>query len=218
MSRHDDDYEVIDPGALSRDVVYKLLIGTVVPRPIAWVSTLGDDGVANLAPFSAYTFVSTEPPLIAVSIGNFGLLEDAPLKDTIINIRSRKEFVVNVASNELADEMAITARPEKRHIDEFAKAGVTHAPCEVVTVPRVAEAPIAMECRLETVFQPGSDEVAIGRVVRWHIRKDLVLSRRRIDVEAMDPLGRLAGAYATIGSSFQLPRVGPKIVGNVAED
>jgi flavin reductase (DIM6/NTAB) family NADH-FMN oxidoreductase RutF len=211
-------HEVIDPAALTRDRVYKLLIGSVVPRPIAWVSSADSEGVANLAPFSAFTFVSTEPPMIAVAIGNFSLAEEGARKDTITNIRARREFVVNIASVQLGDALAMSARAMESHVDEFAVVGLTHGSCEVVSVPRVAEAPISMECTLESIIEPGSDEVVIGRIVRYHIRRDLVLERGRIDVEALDPLGRLAGAYSTIGDTYELPRVGPKVVGNPAED
>jgi flavin reductase (DIM6/NTAB) family NADH-FMN oxidoreductase RutF len=196
---------VLDPSDLHVNQVYKLLIGSVLPRPIAWVSSLSRDGVPNLAPFSFFTIVSCDPPMAAIVIGPHEYDVERPPKDTIVNIEATGDFVVNVVSVELGRNMAVSSRETERDLDEFVDAGVTASPGAVVRSPRVTEAGISMECVLETVLRPGSDDVVIGRIVRFHIREDLLLPNGRLDIEGLDPLGRLAGDYASIGQRFELP-------------
>jgi flavin reductase (DIM6/NTAB) family NADH-FMN oxidoreductase RutF len=196
---------VIDPDELDVDHVYKLLVGALVPRPIAWVSSADVEGVPNLAPFSFYTIVSCEPPMAAMVVGPHDYRDALPAKDTLVNVSTTGEFVINVVSVDLAESMAVTARRTPSDLDEFADAGVTPAPCRVVKVPRVLEAAISMECVLHEIVRPGSDDVVIGRIVRFHVREDLLTASGRIDVAALNPLGRLAGAYTSIGSVFELP-------------
>ena len=194
---------ILNPDELDTHSVYKLLSGAVVPRPIAWVSTRSRDGVLNLAPYSFFTVASREPPMLAISIGPRTGGEDYP-KDTLTNIRETQEFVINIVSLALANAMHETSINHAPEVDEFVRAGVSPAACELVKTPRVAEAKIAMECTVEHMLKLGSDYMVIGRMHRYHV-EDGLLSKGRIDLQALDPLGRLAGNFTRIESTFDLP-------------
>jgi len=194
---------IIDPAELDTHAVYKLLIGAVVPRPIAWVSSQSRDGVLNLAPYSFFNVVSREPPMLAISIGPRTGGEDYP-KDTLTNVRESQEFVINIVSVALANAMHKSSMNYPPEVDEFEKAGVTPAPCEVINTPRVAEAKISMECTLEHMLKLGSDHLVIGRMHRYHVDDDLI-SNGRIDTLKLDPLARLAGNFCKVESMFDLP-------------
>lgn len=194
---------IIDPSELDTTSVYKLLTGAVVPRPIAWVSTRSRDGILNLAPYSFFNVASRQPPMLSISIGPRTGGEDYP-KDTLTNIRESQEFVVNMVSLSLANAMNETALNLPPEVDEFERAGVTPADCEVVEVPRVAESLISMECTLEHLLKLGTDYLVIGRMHRYHVRDDLI-SNGRIDQQALDPLGRMAGNFTKIETLFDLP-------------
>lgn len=192
----------IDPDTLDPQSCYKLLIGSVVPRPIAWTSTLSREGVRNLAPFSFFTVASRQPPMLCISIGP---RSDGDLdKDTLSNVEETGEFVVNIVSLTLSNAMHESSKNHPPEADEFEKAGLTLAPCEVVGVPRVEEAGVSMECLLDRVLPLGSDHLVIGRVVRFHVRDELY-EAGRIDVAGLDPLGRLAGDYTRVETIFELP-------------
>src|SRR5215208_5585494 len=187
---------IIDPSDLDRQSLYKLLIGSVVPRPIAWTSTLSREGTRNLAPFSFFTVASRNPPMLCISVGpREG--EYGPAKDTLSNIEETEEFVVNIVSLSLSNTMHESSKGHPPEADEFEKAGLTPAPCEVVKAPRVEEAGVSMECVLDRVLPLGSDHLVIGRMVRFHVRDELY-ENGRIDVVGLDPLGRLAGNYTKI--------------------
>lgn len=194
---------ILDPEELGTRDAYKFLIGSVVPRPIAWTSTVSRDGTNNLAPFSFYTVASRNPPTLAISIGP-RTDDEAPQKDTLKNIRDTAEFVVNVVSTPLANSMYESSQNHAPDADEFAEAGLTPAECEIVKVPRVSEAFISTECVLDQIIPVGSDHLVLGRAIRFHIRDDLY-EDGRVDLEALDPLGRLAGNYTKLGGIFDLP-------------
>ena len=194
---------IIDPADLDTHSVYKLLVGAVVPRPIAWVSSRSHDDILNLAPFSFFTVASREPPMLAISIGPRTGGEDFA-KDTLTNIRETQEFVINIVSVELANAMHETAINHPPEIDEFTRAGVTPASCEVINTPRVAEARISMECTVEHMLRLGSDYMVIGRMHRYHV-EDSLISNGRIDLKKLDPLGRMAGNFTKIETLFDLP-------------
>jgi flavin reductase (DIM6/NTAB) family NADH-FMN oxidoreductase RutF len=193
---------VINPEALSAYEVYKLLIGSVVPRPIAWVSSVSREGVLNLAPFSFFTVVSRQPPMLSITVEP---RPDGTPKDTLRNVRQTGQYVVNVVSLHLADAMDETSRDHPPETDEFEVADLTPVPGEVVEAPRVGEALVSMECVLDRVLPLGSDHLVIGRVVRFHVRDDLLSETGRVDVAGLDPLGRLAGDYTRIETAFGLP-------------
>ena len=195
---------IIDPSKLDPQRVYKLLIGSVVPRPIAWASTLSPEGVPNLAPYSFFTVASRNPPTLCVSVGERPGGEPFP-KDTLRNIEETGEFVVNVVSLSLANAMHESSKNHPPGADEFQAAGLTAASCEVVAAPRVGEAAVSMECVLDRVLPIGTDHLVLGRMVRLYVRDELYGQTGRIDTTGLDPLGRLAGDYTKVETIFDLP-------------
>ncbi len=194
---------IIDPADLEVQESYKLLIGSVVPRPIAWTSTVSREGTYNLAPFSFFTVASRNPPMLCISVGpRQG--DGGPTKDTLDNIEASEEFVINIVSLTLSNTMHESSKNHPPETDEFEKAGLTPASCEVVNAPRVEEAGVSMECQLDRVLPLGDDHLIIGRLVRFHVR-DEIYEDGRIDVAGLDPLGRLAGNYTRIETIFELP-------------
>lgn len=195
-----------DPKELTEKDVYKLLIGSVVPRPIAWVSTISTEGVVNLAPFSFFNVASRNPPMLCISIGPGVGEREGTEKDTLVNIRNQKEFVINVVTSTLGNEMQKTSENLPSNVDEFEAAGLTTLDSTVVKPKRVKEAPIQMECQLEQIIQLGSDHLVIGRMVRYHINDDYYLGNYKVDLEKLQPLGRFAGNYSESREFFSLPR------------
>jgi flavin reductase (DIM6/NTAB) family NADH-FMN oxidoreductase RutF len=196
---------IIDPSELDPQSVYKLLIGSVVPRPIAWTSTVNEHGVRNLAPFSFFTVASRQPPMLCISVGP-RVDSNVPTKDTLDNVEETGEFVVNIVSLSLSNTMYESSKNHPPEADEFEKAGLTPAPCEVVGAPRVEEAGVSIECLLNQILPLGTDHLVIGRMVRFHVRDELYGDNGRIDVAGLDPLGRLAGDYTKIETIFELPK------------
>jgi flavin reductase (DIM6/NTAB) family NADH-FMN oxidoreductase RutF len=195
-----------DPKELTEKDVYKLLIGSVVPRPIAWVSTISTEGVVNLAPFSFFNVASRNPPMLCISIGPGVGEREGTEKDTLVNIRNQKEFVINVVPSSLGNKMQKTSENLPSDVDEFEAAGLTTLDSTIVKPKRVKEAPIQMECQLEQVIQLGSDHLVIGRMVRYHINDDYYLGNYKVDLEKLQPLGRFAGNYSESREFFSLPR------------
>jgi flavin reductase (DIM6/NTAB) family NADH-FMN oxidoreductase RutF len=197
---------IIDPADLDPRSCYKLLIGSVVPRPIAWTSTVSREGIHNLAPFSFFTVASRQPPMLCISVGPPPETEggERPAKDTLSNIEETGEFVINIVSLPLSNTMYESSKNHPPEADEFEKAGLTPTPCEVVKAPRVEEAGVSMECLLDRILPIGSDHLVIGRMVRFHV-KDELYEAGRIDVASLDPLGRLAGDYTKVETIFNLP-------------
>src|SRR5215468_5028255 len=141
----------LDPSVMPQQSVYKLLIGCVVPRPIAWVSTVSAEGVPNLAPFSFFMGVCNDPPTIAFSSGR----REGAKKDTVANIEHTGDFVVNVVDDPLAEHMNLTSGEYAPEVDEFALTGLTAAPGVKVRAPRLVEAPISLECRVDRIIPVG---------------------------------------------------------------
>ncbi|MBR2522783.1 MAG: flavin reductase family protein [Coriobacteriales bacterium] len=180
----------------------------VVPRPIGWLSTVNADGVPNLAPYSQFTNLTFDPPYVLVSINR---KLDGERKDTALNIEATGEFVYNIVPYALRDAMDITAAPFPSDVDEFEKAGLTKAPCEMVDVPRVAESPINLECKyVQTIILPGTSrvgtaDVIIGKVVGVHIDDDYIMEDDKIDMEKIRPLARMGYSdYTSAESVFEL--------------
>lgn len=199
----------IDPTQNSNQDNYKLLIGSVLPRPIAFVSTQSTDGQLNLAPFSFFTGVCSDPPTILFCPMVRG--SDGHKKDTLLNIEATGEFVVNVVSEDIVSQMNQTAAEFAYGVNEFTEAGLTPAPSEVIKPPRVLESPLSMECKLQQVIYVGeggvgSGTVVLGTVVRFHIREDLYHAGR-IDTALLKPVARLAGAaYCPVREAFEVKR------------
>jgi flavin reductase (DIM6/NTAB) family NADH-FMN oxidoreductase RutF len=194
---------IIDPKDLDAQSVYKLLIGSVVPRPIAWTSTVSKKGIRNLAPFSFFTVASRNPPMLCISVGPRpdGDVE----KDTLSNVEEMGEFIVNIVSLSLSNTMHESSKNHPPEADEFERADLTPAPCEVVGAPRVEEAGVSMKCLLDRILSLGTDHEMIGRLVRFHVKDELYGENGGIDVSRLNPLGRLAGNYTKVETIFDLP-------------
>lgn len=170
---------------------YKLLVGSVVPRAIAWVATRSPDGVANIAPYSFFTVASPSPPTLCFSIGPSTRTEER-VKDTLANIRASHEMTVNIARADLLEAVNTTASTLPGTVDEFAVAGLTEEPATLVSAPRIAEAPISMECRLDRVVEVGENALVLARVLLWRF-EDGLRDGTYVDMARLRPLGRLAG-------------------------
>lgn len=183
----------IPAATLDETGTYRLLTGAILPRPIAWVSTVDPQtGVVNLAPFSFFTGVSVVPPMVAFAVER----RHGVKKDTVRNVEATGEFVLNLVTSQLAEAMVISAQdlpPEQSEVDV---AGLKMLPGDAVKVPRVAESPVHMECKLVQILELGSSphSLVIGEVVQFHIRDDLY-ENGKIGVTRLNALGRLAGDW-----------------------
>ena len=202
----------IDPQALATDLSYKLVIGCVVPRPIAVVSTLSPDGQANIAPFSYFTVASHDPLSLAFCVG--GPKPDGTEKDTLRNARfvadgGLGEFIVHVADESYALQMARTGESIPYGASEFDHAGLTPAPARLVRPPRIAEAAVAFECRTTHVVPIGMANLVIGQVVHLFVRDDLIDDRMRVDADRLAAIGRMAGNdYVRTRDRFEVRTAG----------
>jgi flavin reductase (DIM6/NTAB) family NADH-FMN oxidoreductase RutF len=199
----------INPNDLPWRSVYKLLIGSVVPRPIGWISSINPEGQPNLAPFSFFNAVAANPPHVLFSPLIRGT--DQRPKDTLRNVRSTGEFVVNIVTEGLAGAMNITATELSPNINEFELAGLTAAPSALVRPPRVAESPVHFECVVTQIIElgdrPGSGSIVIGQVVHFHVSENVLFDGDKIDIKKLRPIGRLAGsAYCRVTDMFDLTR------------
>lgn len=201
---------LLSPADLSDNERYKVLIGAIVPRPIAWVSTISPHGVPNLAPFSYFTIACTDPMTLLFCPQR---QPNGAKKDTLVNIEATGEFVINLTNEATAGAMNRSATTLPYDESEFEWAGVTPLPSEIVNVPRVAEAPIAFECVIRQILDIGGGEgggtVVLGTVQCIHIRDDVMVDGY-IQLDVLKPIGRLAGsAYTRVTDTFQLKRVPP---------
>jgi flavin reductase (DIM6/NTAB) family NADH-FMN oxidoreductase RutF len=192
----------IDPETHGRSL-YRTLTASVIPRPIGWISTTSEDGVDNLAPFSYFNAVGTDPPTVMIApVGT----DQGALKDTARNVVETGEFVHNVVTEPLAEAMNATSATLPADESEFDHAGLERAASETVAPPRVADAVIAFECELERTIEVGGSTVILGEVVLVHV-DDSVTTDGKVDVEKVDAVGRLAGNwYATLADRFELER------------
>ncbi len=195
-----------DPSEHETKNIYKLLSGAVVPRPIAWVSTISDSGIRNLAPFSFFTVASRQPPMLCISIGPGVGARKGTVKDTLENIRTGKEFVINISSTPLGNEMQKTSENLASEVDEFEEAGLTPISSEKVRPMRVKEAPIQMECKLHQIVELGSDHLIIGELVLYHIQEEYYMEEYKVNFEKLRPLGRLAASFSESRDFFSLPK------------
>lgn len=178
---------------------HKLMIGSIVPRPIAFVSTLSKDGLENLAPFSYFNGICSNPPSIMFCPARRGY--DGKTKDTLNNIRDTEEFAVNIVSEDFAEQMVSTSTDFEPEVNEFEVSGLTPEPCQKIAPPKVAEAKISFECKLNQIVPvgnegPGGGFVIIGTIVLFHIDDD-VYEDGYINLGKLRPIGRLAGNMYT---------------------
>ncbi|HVT99160.1 MAG TPA: flavin reductase family protein [Acidobacteriaceae bacterium] len=198
----------VDPEGTAPEKIYKLMIGVIVPRPIAFVSSVDEHGIRNLAPFSYFTGCSTNPPVVCfVTAVRSG---PRPSKDTLHNVLATNEFVVNIVSEEFAGQMNATSAEVGPEVDEFELAGLTPMASELVKPPRVAESHIHMECRLRQVLhisdRPGGGSLILGDVLRFHIDQAIV-DNYKVDPQKLRAIGRMGGpTYVRTGDRFDMPR------------
>ncbi len=194
----------IDPALQSSADNYKLLTNLVLPRPIAWVSTLSSSGVVNLAPFSFFNAIGSEPPYVMVSVG---LNDKGEAKDTAKNIMSSREFVVNMVTEDLFDAMNISAADFPPDQSELDAAQLQTAPCVHIRTPRVARSQVSFECKLFSAQQLGKNTLFIGEIVMFHVADELVDARLR--VRDFSPIGRLGSpsVYCRSTDRFDVARI-----------
>jgi flavin reductase (DIM6/NTAB) family NADH-FMN oxidoreductase RutF len=198
---------ILDPQQLSNLDMYKILIGSIAPRPIAWAGTRSKDGINNLAPFSFYNCFSSNPPIVG-----FSPLPrpDGRKKDTLQNVQDSQCFTLSCASFSLVKQMSKSSATLEPGEDEFAYSGLTPAEAVHIKAPYVAEALLVFECRLREIIsfgdQPGAGNLILGQISHIHIDES-IYANGRIDIDKLDPVGRLAGDwYATVRDRFELQR------------
>jgi flavin reductase (DIM6/NTAB) family NADH-FMN oxidoreductase RutF len=199
---------LFDCASLSPENTYKLLVSTIVPRPIAWVTTLDAEGRPNAAPYSFFNAMSGSPPVICIGIGP----KREGLKDTGENIRRSGQFVVNLVPESAAKAMNVTAIDFPPGVDELVEAGLTAVPSTHVGPPRIAESPVAMECERIAVVEVGHGRaVVLGRVLAFHIDDACVLDPVKcyVDTPKLGLIGRMhgAGGYLHTADTFEMPRI-----------
>lgn len=187
----------VDAASLDADETYRLLSSVVVPRPIAWITSVSPEGVVNLAPFSCFTFVSNRPPLIGVTIGRKGERR----KDTGANIHAAREFVINIGDSAQMEQIHLSSTEHPFDVSEVDLLGLRTEPSIAIRCPRLADAPVAMECRLHRVVEFGvlGSEFVVGEIVQFHFREGLYRDGR-VETAELRPVCRLGGPnYATLG-------------------
>ena len=199
----------IDPQDLGPHERHKMTIGSIVPRPIAWTTTVDTDGRVNLAPFSYFMGCHSYLPALALSIGSRADGETLTPKDTSANIRATGSFVVNLVSEDLVERMNISAAAFPTGVDELAMAGLSTAPSTHVPAPRVAESPLSIECRLLHALTlgeaPRESTLYVGQIVMWHVREDLVTDDFKIDQAGLRAVSRMGGrTYSNANDLFDL--------------
>jgi len=203
-----------DAAALDAQTQYKLLIGSITPRPIALVTTLGSHG-PNAAPFSFFNGVGSDPAMVMFSVGDTA----GRAKDTIANILEIPEFVVHIVSDAMKEKMNVCAIDYPRGVNEITEAGFTPLASKKVRPPRIAQAPVAFECRLLQRLELGRVpyHLVIGEVVYFHFHEGIVDERFYVDTGKINPIGRLGGrgGYTRITDRFEMPRL--KYGGGVSE-
>jgi flavin reductase (DIM6/NTAB) family NADH-FMN oxidoreductase RutF len=202
---------IVDPAASSIHDIEKLLVGVILPRPIAFVSTISLDGVANLAPFSFFTAVCPRPPVICFC--NSIRPRDGSKKDTLRNVEATGEFVVNVVSEDFAQQMVACSGDYPPDVSEFDISGLTPIPSDLVKPPRVKESRVQMECRLLQVVtvstEPGGGSLVMGEVLRFHV-DDSVIDNGTVNPDKLRPIGRMGGiTYVRTTDRFTMTR--PKV-------
>lgn len=203
----DDAFITIESRTLDTEAAYRLLVGCVVPRPVAWITTLDAEGLVNAAPFSSYNYVATTPPMLAVNIALRPGTPVGTIKDTARNIKASGEFVVNVATEANMEVMHRCGQNFPPETSETEALGIPLLPSRIVAPPRIALSPVQMECRLDqvVVLGRGVNTLYIGEVVAFHLSPD-IYDGRRVDSVAMRPVARLGGPfYAALGEIFERP-------------
>ena len=197
----------IDPAKLERREAHDLLVGVALPRPIAFVSTIGADGVYNLAPFSFFMPMSVNPAIVGLGIGRKA---EGKKKDTLVNIESTKDFVINLVTEELAEAMNLTSGDYPSEVDEFKVAALTPIKGDSVKSPMVAESPINLECRLLQILKYGEfprvNDFVIGEVIQIHVRDEFWVNGE-VPSDKLKAIGRMgADFYCRTTDVFEMKR------------
>ena len=198
-------FTCVDGDSLDTATAYRLVVGCVAPRPVAWITSVDEEGRVNAAPFSSYNYVATSPPMLAINIATRP--GSGNTKDTAHNIMRSREFVVNVATEANMELMHLTAQEFPPHISEIEALGIPLLPSRHVKAPRIAIAPVQMECRLDqvVVLGRGINTLYIGEVVAFHLSNE-IYDGNRVDTAKMRPIARLGGPfYAGLGEIFHRP-------------
>ncbi|MBQ8101822.1 MAG: flavin reductase family protein [Afipia sp.] len=196
------DFEAMKPGER-----YKLLLATVLPRPIAWITTRDGNGAVNAAPFSFFNVFGSDPATVGVGIGSKGPGEP---KDTRANIRANEQFVVNLVPYSLAQQMRITSIAFPKGVEEPLEADLKLVPSERVAVPRIAASPVSMECTFMQEVALGGFSLVLGRILMIHVQDHAVIdaARQYIDAEKLDLIGRMEGGwYTRTTERFEMPNI-----------
>ena len=200
---------IYDPAEHPFSETHKLMIGSIVPRPIALVSTTSNNGINNLAPFSYFNGVCSKPPTIMFAPARRGW--DGKEKDTLINIRNTKEFSINIVSEDIGEKMVKCSTDYEKEVDEYSKSGLSPLSSKKIKPPIVSESKISLECILNQIVQIGKEDagsgfVVIGTIVLFHI-DDEVYDNGRIILDKLQPLGRVAGnGYVRSTNAFDIVR------------
>jgi flavin reductase (DIM6/NTAB) family NADH-FMN oxidoreductase RutF len=202
---------IVDPAVSSIHEIERLLVGVILPRPIAFVSTISADGILNLAPFSFFTAVCPKPPVVCFC--NSIRSRDGSKKDTLRNVEATGEFVVSIVSEDFATQMVACSGDYPPDVSEFDVSGLTPIPSDLVKPPRVKESRVQMECRLLQVVtvsnEPGGGSLVMGQVLRFHV-DDGIVENGIVDPDKLQPIGRMGGiTYVRTTDRFSLAR--PKI-------
>lgn len=196
------DFEAMKPGER-----YKLLLATVLPRPIAWITTRDSNGAVNAAPFSFFNVFGSDPATVGVGIGSKGPGEP---KDTRANIRANEQFVVNLVPYSLAQEMRITSIAFPKGVEEAAEANLKLVPSQKVKVPRIEASPVSMECTFMQEVALGNFSLVLGRILMIHVQDHAVIdaARQYVDAEKLDLIGRMEGGwYNRTNERFEMPNI-----------
>ncbi len=197
-----------NPDEIGHSDAYKLLTGSVIPRPIGWISSMSPDGILNLAPFSYFNIIGDDPPHIMFSTVRTG----GGNKDTLNNVMAGGEFVVNMVTEDVVEKMNLTSQQVAPEIDEFELAGLTPVPSLLVKPPRVAESKVNFECKLVHHYElqnhtKGGAVMMVGKIIMFHFADEILIDNFRIDMEKYRPVARLAGSnYTTLGNIFSIKR------------
>lgn len=197
-----------NPDELDQKAIYKLLTGAVIPRPIGWISSISEDGILNLAPFSFFNAVGDDPPHVMFSASG----SPNANRDTLSNVLATQQFVVNMVTEELVEQMNMTAQSIPSLESEFDHAGVTPIASSRVKPPRVKECLVSMECELVHHYtlennKFGGQTIMVGKVVMFHFHESVLLDDYKINMENYSPISRLAGSgYSKLGEIFSVKR------------
>jgi flavin reductase (DIM6/NTAB) family NADH-FMN oxidoreductase RutF len=196
---------ILDPSTVPAVDAYRILVTAVVPRPIAFVSTISKDGIYNLSPFSFFNGFCGDPPIVGFSPNN------NPPKDSLVNAADTGEFVVNIVSEAIAEQMNLTSARYPPEVDEFQVSKLTPVPSRFVRPPRVLESPVNMECKVIQIVElskrPEANSLVLGQVVCFHVDDAVLDERGRIDPRKLRAVGRMGGtAYCRTSEIFNMIR------------